>query len=220
VFTLEGSENKNLRNGYNKLVRNGYHYDVLQPPFSARMMRELKAISDEWLSSRRASEMKFSLGWFDADYLNTCPVLMVRDREGFIEAFANIVTEFQNHGIAVDLMRHRAQVESGLMDFVFVSLLMWAKEQNYATLDLGLSALSGVGEQSDDALTERALHYIYTNVHRFYNFRGLHDFKEKFHPNWSPRYLVYPSPSDLPSISIALFRASYGREYLSFLRRN
>jgi phosphatidylglycerol lysyltransferase len=218
TFTLEGSANKALRNGYNKLLRNGYHYDVVQPPFSARMLRELKTISDEWLSSRGASEMKFSLGWFDEAYLNTCPILLVREREGFIEAFANIVPEFQNNGVAVDLMRHRTHVESGLMDFLFVCMFMWAKEQKYSTFNLGLSALSGVGEHSDDPLIERALHYIYNNVNRFYNFRGLHAFKEKFHPIWSPRYLIYPGPSNLPAVSVALFRATYGGEHFSFLR--
>ena len=220
TFTLEGSANKTLRNVHNKLMRNGYHYDVVQPPFSPRMVRELKTISDEWLSSRGASEMKFSLGWFDESYLNTCPILLVRDREGFIEAFANIVNEFQNNGVAVDLMRHRARVESGLMDFLFVSMLTWAKEQNYATFNLGLSALSGVGEHSEDALIERTLHYIYKNVNRFYNFRGLHAFKEKFHPTWSPRYLIYPGASNLPAVSIALFRATYGSELLSTFRQN
>ena len=218
TFSLEGSANKTLRNGYNKMLRNGYHYDVIQPPFSARMLRELKTISDEWLSSRGTSEMKFSLGWFDEAYLNTCPILLVREREGFIEAFANIVTEFQNNGVAVDLMRHRTHVESGLMDFLFVSMFMWAKERKYSTFNLGLSALSGVGEHSDDPLIERALHYIYNNVNRFYNFRGLHAFKEKFHPAWSPRYLIYPGPSSLPTVSVALFRATYGGELFSFLR--
>jgi phosphatidylglycerol lysyltransferase len=184
------------------------------------MLRELNSISDEWLSSRAASEMKFSLGWFDEAYLNTCPILMVRDREGFIEAFANIVTEFQNNGVAVDLMRHRAHIESGLMDFLFASLLIWAKEQKYSTFNLGLSALSGVGEHSGDAPIERALHYIYNNVNRFYNFRGLHSFKEKFHPIWSPRYLIYPGQVNLPAVSVALFRATYGSEVWSFLRRN
>ncbi len=220
LFTLEGSENKTLRNGYNKLVRNGYHYDVIQPPFSPRMLRELNTISNEWLGSRGASEMKFSLGWFDEAYLNTCPILLVRDREGFIEAFANVVTEFQNNGVAVDLMRHRTRVESGLMDFLFVSLFMWAKEQRFASFNLGLSALSGVGEQSDDPVIERALHYVYQNVNRLYNFRGLHTFKDKFHPTWSPRYLAYPGASSLPAVSISLLNANMGGSLLSnFMRR-
>ena len=218
-FTLEGGQNKTLRNSYNKLVRLGYHYDVIQPPYSARMLRELKFISDDWLTARRATELQFSLGWFDHAYLNTCPILLVRDREGFIEGFANLVTEFQPSEIAVDLMRYLQHSESGLMDFLFVSLFQWAREQGFSTFNLGLSALSGVGEHSDDPIIERALNFIYQNVDRFYDFRGLHSFKEKFHPLWSQRYLIYPAISNLPAISAAIFRASFGGGPLSLIRR-
>ncbi|HLO13300.1 MAG TPA: phosphatidylglycerol lysyltransferase domain-containing protein [Anaerolineales bacterium] len=218
-FTLDGSQNKTLRNSYNKVVRNGYHYDVLQPPYSARMLRELSYISNDWLTMHRATEMRFSLGWFNEGYLNTCPILVVRDREGFIEAFANLVTEFQATEIAVDLMRYRQHSESGLMDFLFVSLFQWAREQGYSTFNLGLSALSGVGEHSDDPIIERTLNFIYQNLSRLYNFRGLHSFKEKFHPVWSQRYLIYPGASNLPVISAALFQASLGGGILSLMRR-
>jgi phosphatidylglycerol lysyltransferase len=183
------------------------------------MLRELKFISDDWLTARRATELRFSLGWFDHAYLNTCPILLVRDREGFIEGFANLVTEFQAKEMAVDLMRYLQQGESGLMDFLFVSLLQWAREQGFSTFNLGLSALSGVGEQSADPIVERALNYLYQNVDRFYNFRGLHSFKEKFHPTWSERYLVYPTISNLPAISAAIFRASFGGVTLSLIGR-
>lgn len=219
-FTLEGSQNKTLRNSYNKMVRNGYRYDVIQPPYSARMLRELSYISDDWLTMRRATEMRFSLGWFDEAYLNTCPILLVRDREGFIEGFANFVSEFQANEMAVDLMRYRQGSESGLMDFLFVSLFQWAREQGYATFNLGLSALSGVGEHSQDPIVERTLNLIYQNISRFYNFRGLHSFKEKFHPAWSPRYLIYPGASTLPVISAALLRASLGGGLFSMIRRS
>ncbi len=116
-------------------------------------------------------------------------------------------------------MRHRAQVEAGIMDFLFVSLFNWAKEQNFAAFNLGLSALSGVGEHSDDPAIERALHYIYQNVNNFYNFRGLHSFKEKFHPAWSPRYLIYPGPASLPAVSISLLNASLGGSLINNIVR-
>jgi phosphatidylglycerol lysyltransferase len=218
-FTMDGSQNKPLRNSYNKMVRLGYHYDVIQPPYSKRMLRELEFISDDWLTARRATELRFSLGWFDEAYLNTSPILLVRDREGFIVAFANLVTEFQANEIAVDLMRYLQRSESGLMDFLFVSLFQWAREQGFVTFNLGLSALSGVGEHSDDPIVERGLNFIYQNVDRFYNFRGLHSFKEKFHPLWSQRYLVYPGMTHLPAISAALFRASFGGSSLLPIRR-
>ncbi|MBL8079295.1 MAG: DUF2156 domain-containing protein [Anaerolineales bacterium] len=218
-FTLDGSENKTLRNSYNKMVKMEYRYDVLQPPYSARMLRELNSISEEWLTTRGLSEMRFSLGWFDEAYLNTCPILLVRDKEGFIEAFANLMTEFQANEVAVDLMRYRHITESGLMDFLFVSLFQWAREQGFAAFNLGLSAFSGVGEKTNDPAVERTLHYIYRNVNRFYNFRGLHSFKEKFHPIWSPRFMVYPGPVNLPVASAALLRANLGGSLFSMNHR-
>src|SRR5215208_1201258 len=115
-------------------------------------------------------------------------------------------------------MRYLQHVESGLMDFLFVSLFQWARdEQGCSTFNLGLSALSGVGEHSDDPIIERTLNFIYQNVNRIYNFRGLHSFKEKFHPSWAQRYLIYPGASNLPIISAALFRASLGGRLLSLL---
>lgn len=208
-FTLDGSENKPVRNAYNKMLRNGYKVAVQEPPHSPRMLRELRAISDDWLSTRGMKEMGFSLGWFDDEYLNTCPILLVRDGEGFIDAFANIVTEFQANEAAVDMMRHRSYSEKGIMDFLFVSLFQWAKEKGFASFNLGLSAFSGIGENPKDPALQRTLRYIYENVNRFYNFKGLHSFKEKFHPTWSPRYLVYPNVVNLPAISISLLRANF-----------
>ena len=219
AFTLEGSDNKNIRNAYNKMLRNNYKVEIQEPPHSPRMLRELRTISDDWLSSRGATEMRFSLGWFDDPYLNTCPILLVRDREGFIEAFANIVSEFQANEASVDMMRHRSYSEKGIMDFLFVSLFLWAKEKGVASFNLGLSAFSGIGDDPEDPAIERTLHFIYENINRFYNFKGLHSFKEKFHPAWSPRYLVYPGAANLPAVSSAILRANMGGSILNNIIR-
>ena len=209
-FSLEGSEKKNIRNAVTKMKRQGYTAGVIEPPYSSRMMRELEALSDDWLSSRGASELRFSMGWFDPAYLATCPIMLVRDREGFIEAFANIVIQTNMGEAAVDLMRYRGMAEKGIMDFLFVSLLEWGKGRGYERFDLGFSALSGIGERPDDPALERALKYAYERMDRVYNFKGLHAFKEKFHPEWSPRYLAYRGSSSLPMVLSALVRLQTG----------
>jgi phosphatidylglycerol lysyltransferase len=75
---------------------------------------------------------------------------------------------------------------------------------------LGLSALAGVGEEPGDPALERLLHFIYEHINQFYNFKGLHDFKEKFHPQWSPRYLIYPGAVNLAAAWLAVTRADAG----------
>jgi len=213
-FTIAGGHNKSLRSNFNRFIKTGYRAEVHQPPLPADLLEELREISDEWLTMMHGREKRFSLGWFDDNYIRTGPVMAVHTPGGDISAFANIVPEYQRNEITADLMRRRAEIENGTMDFLFVSFFEWAKAQGYHSFDLGLSPLSGVGQQPDDPTVERALHFIYEHVNRFYNFQGLHAFKEKFHPNWEPRYLVYPGPASLPAVATALNRASSGDDFV------
>ena len=220
-FTLSGNINKGLRSAYNRLVKLGYRASALQLPLNQTQLTELRTISDTWLANMQGSEKHFSLGWFNEAYLQSGPLMVVYDPEDRPVAFANIVPEFQRNEISIDLMRY-IPGEHGLMDFMFVSLFEWAAREGYASFNLGLSALSGVGEHPEDPNIERALHYIYEHVNRFYNFKGLHAFKAKFHPHWAPRYLIYPNATALPAVALGLNRASNGRnllhEYLPPLR--
>ncbi|GAP12432.1 uncharacterized conserved protein [Longilinea arvoryzae] len=202
AFTLKGGEMKSVRTSVNKLERLGYTCRISQPPHDAALLDRLQAISNEWLEGRK--EMKFSLGWFERGYLDTTPILSVLDPQGQVVAFANLVDEYQNHGVGVDLMRHQRELPAGTMDYLFASLLQTAQQMGYPRFNLGLSGLSGVGEITGDPAIERALHYIYTHVNTTYNFRGLHGFKEKFGPSWSPRYLIYPNLASLPVVALAL----------------
>ncbi len=213
-FSLAGSEARSIRSSINKMKRLGYRAEVANPPHSQSLLNELNEISNEWLSDRNASEMRFSVGWFDEAYLNTCPILVICNPEDRIEAYANIVTEFQEDEVTADMMRHRSGAEKGQMDFLFVSLFEWARSKGYARFNFGLSALSGIGEKPEDPAIERALRYVYQHVNQFYNFKGLHAFKDKYKPVWSPRYLGYPSIATLPAIGTALIQANTGSDLL------
>jgi phosphatidylglycerol lysyltransferase len=214
TFSLEGKAGRSLRTPLNRLTRLGYRTELHTPPLSGSLLRELRTLSDEWLAMMHGTEKRFALGWFDDDYIRSCPVLAVHTPEGPISAFANIVSEYQSQEITIDLMRRRQEVENGAMDFLFVALFQWAREQGYAYFNLGLSPLAGVGEKSDDPLVERAMHYIYEPLNQFYNFKGLHAFKSKFQPEWSPRYLIYPDPTSLAAVAVAVIRADSGDDFV------
>src|SRR5206468_1593817 len=80
-----------------------YGVEIVHDP--APILPELRAISDSWLSEKKAREKGFSLGFFAEDYVRRFPVAVVR-REGRIVAFSNIWTSAQNEELSVDLMRH------------------------------------------------------------------------------------------------------------------
>ena len=214
TYTLAGGANKSIRTSVNRMTRLNYRAEVIHPPLSHELLSELREISDQWLTDRKSTELRFSAGWFDDDYIGNSTIMVIRDPQGQINAFANILPEYQCSEVSLDLMRHRHETENGLMDFLFVSLFEWAKDQGYHSFSLGLSALSGIGEHFDDPAMEHALHYIYEHVEKFYNFKGLHAFKDKYHPHWEPRYLIYSNAASLPAISLAMAQAEAGKDNL------
>jgi phosphatidylglycerol lysyltransferase len=213
-FTLEGSKNKGLRNTISRMERGGYRVEVHMPPLDDTLIHSLKAISDAWLTLHHGGEMHFSDGWFNDSYIRNSIVTVVHSPGGAPTAFANLMPEYQKSEMAIDLMRHFPGVEHGTMEFLFAKMLQWAMEKGYDTFSLGLSAIVAVGEKPDDPRVEQALHMIATYASRFFNFRGLHDFKEKFHPRWEPRYLIYPGPASLPLVLSTLLRIHSGNDYL------
>ncbi|RCJ30583.1 hypothetical protein A6770_21065 [Nostoc minutum NIES-26] len=218
AFTLQGKAGKNFRPSINRLTKLGYQIEFYQPSITDDLLHKIKAVSDEWLKSVQGSEKRFSLGWFDEAYLRKCEIAVVHTPNGQIGAFANLLPEYQLNEITIDMMRHRQSLENGTMDFLFVSILQHVKEKGYNSFNFGLSALAGVGETLESRRLERVLHYLYEHLNRFYNFKGLHAYKEKFRPRWEPRYLVYPSLAALPDVVVALIRADSGDRLLDYFK--
>ena len=218
AFTLQGKAGKNLRTAVNRMTKLGYEVKFYQPPISNDLLRQLKSVSDEWLQLVQGSEKKFSLGWFDEAYLRECEIVTVQSSDGDIIAFANILSEYQLNEVTNDMMRHRKSIENGTMDFLFISMFQHYKERGYDGFNIGLSALAGVGENQKSQRLEKVLRYLYKHLERFYNFQGLHAYKDKFHPRWESRYLVYPNLTALPDVVVALVRADSGDRLLDYFK--
>lgn len=218
TFTTQGKPGRNIRNALNRFTKLGYKVDFYQPPIEDELLNKLKEISDRWLNEMQGSEKQFSLGWFDYHYLRGCEIATVEGSGGEIIAFANIIPEYQLNEITIDLMRKLEDTEHGVMEYLFVSLFQHYKELNYDGFNLGLSALAGLKQERQAPRLEAGLDYLYEHLNRFYNFQGLHGFKNKFNPRWEPRYLIYPSLAALPDVVVALVRADSGDRLLDYFK--
>jgi phosphatidylglycerol lysyltransferase len=218
TFTMQGKAGKNLRTAVNRMTKMGYEVKFYPPPISDDLLRQLKSVSDEWLQVVQGSEKKFSLGWFEETYLRECEIATVESSQGEIVAFANMVSEYQLNEITNDMMRHRKSIENGTMDFLFISMFQYYKEKGYDGFNIGLSVLAGVGETTNSRRLEKILRYLSEHLKRFYNFQGLHAYKDKFNPRWEPRYLVYSTLTGLPDVVVAIIRADSGDRLLDYLK--
>ncbi|MGC4044628.1 MAG: flippase-like domain-containing protein [Armatimonas sp.] len=206
-FTLDGKAGKGMRNKINRIRRDGWTTEVVEAPHTPELLNQLRAISDDWLKRQHGGEKRFSLGWFDEEYLQDAPIIIARGPDGEIGAFANLVPEYALNELTIDLMRQHQNADPGVMDFLLIELMFWGKEKGYDSFNLGLAPLAGVGEERGDPPRERALNLVYRRGGRFYSFEGLRTYKMKFHPRWEPRYLVYTGSAALPRAAAAVVRA-------------
>ena len=195
-FGLVGKSGRKFRAITNRGENSGYSFKVEFPPFSNNFLDELKNISDNWLLGRQ--EKGFSLGYFDRDYLSLAPIACVLDDSGNIQAFANFLVCNNDNESSIDLMRYDPKTErNGIMDYLFVRIFLYMKENNVRYFDLGMAPLSNVGQYDHSFLNEKLAFLVYSFTSRFYSFGGLRKYKEKFAPAWEARYLSYPKDSNL-----------------------
>lgn len=160
-FSTSGKSSQDLRTARNRLTRLGHSIAFHSPPLHSALLLELRGISDDWLRSMNGSEKRFSVGWLDDDDLRESHVAVARTPEGKATAFANLVSENQLNQITIDRMRHRTDMIPGTMDFLFLALFQYSKEQRTKRFSLGLSAFSGVRENPTSARIEKEVHYLF-----------------------------------------------------------
>jgi phosphatidylglycerol lysyltransferase len=198
-FTLEGSKHKQQRWILRTMDRQGVTFEVRPPADVPALLPELQVISDAWLREKHTREKGFSLGCFNVDYLRQFPVALVR-HEGEIVAFANLWCAADREEVCPDLMRQTRSAPSGVMEYLFLRIIGWAQEEGYRWCGLGMAPLAGLESRAVAPLWNRVGALAFRYGEQFYNFQGLRQFKEKFCPEWRPRYLVYPGGIVLPRV--------------------
>jgi phosphatidylglycerol lysyltransferase len=190
-FSLDGKARKTLRNTISRLEREGLRFVVVDAADVPPLLPQLYHVSDAWLGGKNVREKGFSLGFYHEDYLRTGPVAVVW-RGSEVVAFANLWSGGREE-VSVDLMRYLPDSPNGLMDYLFLKIMLWSREQGYAWFNLGMAPLAGLQNRSFAPLWNRFGALVFGSGEKFYNFRGLHQYKDKFDPHWEPRYLAAPN---------------------------
>lgn len=190
AFTLEGGANARLRQSQRALEKLGCAFSVMSADDVRLRLDEMRAASDAWLRIHHGAEKRFSLGAFEESYIIRFPAAAVV-KDGRVCAFANLW--IAGKAISVDLMRYGEDAPPGVMDGLFVNLMLWAKAEGFATLDLGMAPLAGLEARRIAPAMTRLGALIYEHAEELYGFSGLRRYKEKFHPRWRPVYLAAPS---------------------------
>jgi phosphatidylglycerol lysyltransferase len=207
-FDLKGNKAKSWRNAINNVERAGGRFEIVAGDDLRSLLPELRQVSDDWLADKHMVEKRFSVGRFDENYLMRFPCALVRDDAGRVAGFANLLEGPRGEELSVDLMRYSGRREQtgglrGVMDYLFLNLMLHGRERGFARFSLGMAPLAAVGQERWARPVERLAHFFSRHGEHWYNYQGLRLYKEKFDPTWEPRYMAYPRPWDWPIASTA-----------------
>ena len=198
-FCLDGHARKGLRQVQRHVQREGGTFEVIPPEQVREHIGEFRQISDAWLTEKHTREKGFSIAYFDPRYLGYFPAAVVR-RNGQIVAFANILAGANKKELSLELMRYNPDAPHGVMDFLFIELMLWGRQQGYEWFNLGMVPLAGLQKRALAPAWNRFGSIIFRAGEHFFNFKGLRAYKSKFDPIWLPKFVASPGGLAMPRI--------------------
>ena len=189
---------KKIRYTFNKFEKLNFTFTVVDSIDG--LESQLKKVSDNWLKNKKAKEKGFSLGNFNLDYLKNFKIALLYNENNDLIAFSNLLTTDTKNEIAIDLMRYVDSAPSGTMEYLFIKIINWSKENEYNYFSLGMAPLAGIYGGDLAPLWNRLSVFLFNHGGNFYNFEGLKQFKDKFAPHWESKYLAYSGHFNLASL--------------------
>jgi lysylphosphatidylglycerol synthetase-like protein (DUF2156 family) len=197
TFSIDGRKRGNLRRAWRKAAEEGATFEIVQGEPLRALLPELQAISDEWLANHAGGEKGFSMGGFWPRYLAEFPVGVVR-QDGKPVAFASLWTTAARSSFSMDLMRYSNDAPKNIMDYLFVELIAWGREQGYTAFEFGMAPLSGLEDRPLAPIMSRVGNLLFERGEEIYNFQGVRRYKGKYDPLWQPRYIAAPHKWAIP----------------------
>jgi len=208
TFDLKGGGFQNLRTACNRARKMGLRFQWYHAAngVDAALENQLAVISQSWLKEKGAREMTFDMGSFSLEDIRQNGAAIAVDATGRALAFATWRPFAQVNGLALDLMRSLPEARN-VMDFILVKSIDYFRKQGIYDISLGISPLANIEKETAPLMTEdKAVQFLFENLNRLYGYKSLFEFKRKYRPAWSGRYVAYRRVSRLPLVGLALVR--------------
>ena len=112
----------------------------------------------------------------------------MRDEHGKMIAFCSLMPTHFNDAISVDLIRWLPELDLPLMDGLYLHMLLWGQEKNIKPLTWEWPPSLMLVLLHYSYLRERLAGRVFEHFNGLYRFQGLRRYKEKYSPNWEPRF--------------------------------
>jgi len=183
-FSLACPSRAGLRRKLRKAQKAGVSVQLAQ---GALPLTEMAACARGWVAAH-GGERGFSMGRFSPDYVAAQQVMLARDAEGRLVAFATFHANGQEW--VLDLMRPAATAPDGTMQLLIAEAVAAAARAGARRL-----SLAALPPRSEDVEGPAAT--LWRQAEKGRGAAGLRQFKMSFSPQLSRRYIAAPSATKL-----------------------
>jgi lysyl-tRNA synthetase, class II len=202
-FSLDGRAIRKVRQSVSRLEKNGYEVRILSIADTGPELRtQLCAVSREWRGNwpERGFTMAMDALWAYPDSV----LVVAEDASGRIGGFLHLVPSPACGGWSLATMRRRRDTPNGLMEFLIVEAIEWARAHDVRELSLNFAVFAkALGATAESPLTLRVLRAVLLRFDRFFQLDRLHSFNRKFFPDWRPRFVCFERWTDAPLVALA-----------------
>jgi phosphatidylglycerol lysyltransferase len=188
-FGLDGSHRYGLRQALKRAERESITFEIITSSHMDRHEQALKGVSEEWLSSHRTGERRFSVAAFEPRFVGAQSALLAR-HHGKPLAFVTFMTTDLQSEATIGLMRQVSDAPPYTMECLLTRIALELKEMGFERLSLGMAPLAGLARTPLASRWHMLAGLLWEYGRPIYNFQGLRAFKNKFRPVWEPRYLA------------------------------
>ena len=199
-FSLDGRPIRKVRQSVTRLAKAGYRVELLPPAALEPALRaEIRAVSEEWRGSW--PERGFTMA-MDALFAYPDTLLAIASGpDGRVGGFLQLVPTPACGGYSLASMRRRRDTPNGLMEYLIVETIEWARGHDVREVSLNFSVFA-------EYLRGRGvLRAVLLKLDRLFQLERLHSFNRKFFPEWRRRYFCFERWSDLPIAGVAYLHA-------------
>ncbi len=201
---LEGPRHRNLRHGLNHATRAGVRVERLASESLDRttLAGEFRAISQDWLKSRKTGSLAFIVGKPFMPGYEACQHFIARTGRR-LEAFAIFYPVYPTREVYMDLTRRRLDSPNGTMDLLLWEAFRHLSQEGFRRVYMGM--VPNMPWENPQALRDLAMKAAFPYFDLLYPVETERFFKNKFAPTWEPRFSFFHPGVSLRSM-LAVFR--------------
>ena len=212
TYSLSGRRKQNIRTSRNQALKQGITVEEFD---LGNTSDTLEDISKEWISGRILNSREI---WYFARRLVTekeedVRGFLARNKQGGPLGFIIFDPMYFNnsiHGYAANIARFKEGFKQGVNDTVILAALEKFKEEGRSKLNLGLSPLRNVGDETrprENRSSKLAFRFLYSHGNFVYNFRNLGFHKSRYAGDEKPVYFCSRDSIQIRDIYLAMKNA-------------